>query len=166
MQLIGKTQVTCDTSFIPPTQHVEKALVLVTLDVQTLRSQSTGTAASIFPEGCLRIGLAPHGECILSFGNILLLSTPYLECALLQCSPEWEWQCPWLQHLYLVHCIEIHRGLFLALPAGQKHNARNSWWDSSTKCSHCVLCYHLCCHLWNNNKKKLLGLENIHKFLL
>lgn len=127
-------------------QHPQ--LILVTLDIQAFRSCCIGTATSILTKCCLRVDLAPHQECGLRCRNVLLLASPLLDSALLQRSSEGEGQCPRLQHLELVHCVQILRCLLLALPTRKEHDSRHCRRHRAPQCLYCVLSNHLSSHLW------------------
>lgn len=115
-------------------------LVLVPLDVQALGGGGIGGAgAGVLADRGLGVGLAPGEEGGLRGGDVLLLAEPLLEGALLQRAAEGEGERPWLEHLQLVHGVQVLRRLLLALPARQEHHPRHRWRHRAPQRRHRVL---------------------------
>lgn len=62
---------------------IEVNLVFVASLVEALGGHPAAAATAVLPESGLGVGLAPLQEGCLSFPNVLLLPTPYLERTLL-----------------------------------------------------------------------------------
>lgn len=120
------------------------ALVLVPLDVQALGGGGVpGAGAGVLAQRGLGVGLAADDEGGLRGGDVLLLADPLLEGALLQRAAEGEGQRPGLEHLQLVHSVQVLRRLLLALPARQEHHPGHRRRHGAPQRRHRVLRYHL-----------------------
>jgi hypothetical protein len=128
-------------------------LVLVPFDVQALGGGGVpGAGAGVLAERGLGVGLAPDDEGGLRGGDVLLLAEPLLEGALLQRAAEGEGERPGLEHLQLVHGVQVLRRLLLALPAGQEHHTGHRRRHRAPQRRHRVLRDHLRANLCTNCK--------------